>query len=184
MKVVFRPLTVFVILICTMGLSWPQQTLQEGSEAPAFTLTGSDGETYSLDTLRQQAPVFVTFWKESCPSNVAAVPLFSAIASAYDGKAVLLGVVSGPQERLERWLDRYGSSFTILPDPDKILIGAYGLVRSIVTFQIATDGTIAKIYPGYGREALAALNADLAAAAGTDPAEIDLSSAPDRTAYG
>jgi len=175
---------ILVLPMFLLGLAWPQGTLQEGSTAPSFSLTGSDGEAYALDSLREEAPVFVTFWKESCPSNVNAVPLFESVYGSYAGEVTMLGVVSGPQERLGRWLERYEGSFTVLPDPEKELIGAYGLRRSIVTFQIGTDGTIAKVYPGYGREALTALNTDLAAAAGMDPAEIDLSSAPDRTAYG
>jgi peroxiredoxin len=184
MKAILRNLTILLVPGLLLGLAWPQQTVQEGSDAPVFELTGSDGETYALDTLREDAPVFVTFWKESCPSNVNAVPLFESITGSYSDKVTMLGVVSGPQERLGRWLERYSGSFTVLPDPDKALIGAYGLRRSIVTFQIGTDGKIAKIYPGYGREALTALNNDLAAVAGVAPAEVDLSSAPDRTAYG
>jgi hypothetical protein len=81
-------------------------------------------------------------------------------------------------------VDQFSLNYALLPDPAKNTIGAYKMAYSIGTVQINPDGKIAKVFEGYGSEAMQQLNEALAAAAGTKPAEVDLSKAPGRLTWG
>ena len=129
----------------TAGVA-PQGTpyLPAGEEAPLFEAKGSDGNTHSLKAMTAKSPVFMVFWKERCPHNRRAAPIFNALKSAYGEK----------------------------------------VNYSICTFLIGTDGKIAKVFEGYGAEAMKSLNESMAKVAGTSVAEVDLSGAPSRMTWG
>jgi peroxiredoxin len=110
--------------------------------------------------------------------------MFNSLASAYGEKVQFVGVVSAPEDRISDWAEQFNTSYPLLPDGDKAVINSYDLSTSIVTYQIGTDGKIARIFGGYGYDAMSALNKAMADAAGVDVAEVDLSGAPTRTTYG
>ncbi len=72
----------------------------------------------------------------------------------------------------------------MLGDPDRKLVDAYKLIHSICTFEIGTDGKIAKVFPGYGIESLNALNVAMADVAKTPSFAVDLSKAPKQLTFG
>lgn len=158
--------------------------LAEGSKAPAFSGKTHDGTTVSLAELTKDGPAFVVFWKERCPHNPRAAALFNSIYKAYEGKAKMVGIVTAPQERLKDWVNQFSVAYPLLADADKKIIHDYAVVYSICTFQIGKDGTIEKVFPGYGSEAMSALNAAMAKAAGTEAKNVDLSAAPPRLTWG
>ncbi len=174
-----------VLLVFATGMA-PQQDmfLSEGSDAPAFELEATDGETYALEEVSKKATVFLVFWKGSCPSNTRAAPLIESMKKAYGDKVKLLGIVSASAEGTKSWIDRYGANYPLMADPDLSLTKEYGLVRSICTFQVDTDGKIVKVFPGFGYDALNSLNQAMAEVAGVDVAEVDLSGAPSRATWG
>jgi len=186
MKRTFHPaLAALFLLFFTLGMSSPvQDGFGEGSTAPEFEITADDGNTYTIGSLTENAPAFIVFWKESCPSNRRAAPLFKAIKDAYGEKANLIGVVTAPPERISDWAEQFETNYPLLPNSDKSLIRDYDLSRSITTYQIGTNGKITTIFAGFGYDALSSLNKAMAEAAGVDVAEVDLSSAPTRTTYG
>ncbi|MFC1529860.1 peroxiredoxin family protein [Gemmatimonadota bacterium] len=178
-------LSAALLMIFTLGMSSPvQDGIQEGSAAPEFEITADNGDTYSIKSMTKDAPAFIVFWKESCPHNRRAAGFFNSLGSAYGEKANLVGVVSAPDDRISDWAEEFSTSYPLLPDGAKSVIDAYDVSQSIVTYQIGTDGKIAKIFGGYGFDAMSALNQAMAEAAGVDAAEVDLSSAPTRTTYG
>jgi len=158
--------------------------LPVGSEAPAFEIVAADGQTYSLKSLTEKAPVFLVFWKERCPHNRRATPLFNAMKEAYGDKVTLLGIVKASLEGAKSWVDQFSVRYPLLPDADGSLVEGYQLTYSITSFEIGTDGKIAKVFEGYGYDAMSSLNRALAAAVGADAAEIDLSGAPPRQTWG
>ena len=174
-----------LLLIFTLGLSSPvQDSVQEGSPAPEFEITADDGTTYTVKSLTEHAPAFIVFWKERCPHNARSADFFNSLGSAYGEKVKLVGVVSAPADRIQNWAEQFNTTYPLLPDGDRSVINSYGLAYSIFTYQIGTDGTITKLFGGYGHDALSALNHAMAEAAGVEAAEIDFSSAPTRTTYG
>ena len=80
-------------------------------------------------------------------------------------------------------VDEFEMSYPLLPDAERELIGAYEVARSACIFQIGTDGKIAKVFEGYGRDEITSLNEAMAEAAGVDVVEIDLAGAPQRQTW-
>lgn len=155
-----------------------------GEKAPAFEGKAADGKDYSLAALAKDKPVFVVFWKERCPHNRNASTLFNNINKAYEGKAQMIGFVNASPENTKAWTERFGVNYPLLPDAEKSVIRSYQLRYSICAFEIGKDGKIAKVFPGYGAEAMNALNAAMAKAAGVDVAKPDLSLAPANLTWG
>jgi peroxiredoxin len=184
-KHLYTAFSAAMLMIFTLGMSsGVSDGIQEGSAAPEFEITGDDGNTYSIKSMTKDAPAFIVFWKESCPHNARAAGLFNSLGTAYGEKVKLVGVVSAPDDRISDWAEKFSTSYPLLPDGEKSVIGAYDVSQSIVTYQIGTDGKIAKIFGGYGYDAMSALNQAMAGAAGVDAAEVDFSGAPTRTTYG
>lgn len=158
--------------------------LPEGSKAPAFAGKTHTGKEVSLQSLTKEGPVFVVFWKERCPHNPRASALFNSLYKAYEGKVNMVGIVATSEEKLGDWAKQFNNAYPLLADSSRKLINDYKLVFSICTFQIGKDGTIEKVFPGYGADSMNALNAAMAAAAGTKPANVDLSAAPTKLTWG
>ena len=142
-KSYYPALAAVFFLFFTLGMTSPvQDGFGEGSIAPEFEITADDGNTYTIASLTEDAPTFIVFWKESCPSNQRAAPLFKAIKDAYGEKANLVGVVTAPPERISDWAEQFQTNYPLLPNGDKSLIKDYDISRSITTYQIGTDGKI------------------------------------------
>ena len=63
--------------------------LERGDEAPAFSLPGTDGETYSLDSFADQEALLVVFTCNHCPYAKAKFDLLNELAAEYDDAAVV-----------------------------------------------------------------------------------------------
>jgi peroxiredoxin len=167
------------VLVAQDGLHLPV-----GADAPGFSGTATDGKEYSLKSLTAEKPAFVVFWKNPCPHNPRAAALLNAINKAYDGKAQLIGIVNSPEDGTKKFVEQFSLNFPHLSDPDKATIKAYALRFSITIMEIGKDGKIAKVFPGYGKDAMTALNEAMAKAAGMSVADVDLSAAPGRATWG
>lgn len=155
--------------------------LEVGKVAPSFAGTASDGKEYSLKSLTAEGPAFVVFWKQRCPHNKRASELFNTLHKAHGVK--LVGFVNASAEGAKAWVDQFALGYPLLADPEKQTIKAYALKYSICTFQVGKDGKIEKVFPGYGKESMVALNAAMATVSGKK-VEVDLSSAPGHLAWG
>lgn len=158
--------------------------LPAGSEAPHFSGTTGGGTQVSLEAMLEEGPVFLVFWKESCPHNRRAMPSFNALKEGYGDDVQLLGIVRAGPEGVRAWAERFDAAFPLLPDPEEKVILDYRTAFSIATFQIGQDGKIAKVFEGYGQDELKALNQAMAGAAGTAPIELDMSRIPSRQTWG
>jgi peroxiredoxin len=175
-----------VILVgLTAGMA-PQDKpyLPAGEEAPLFNGEADDGEEYSMQAMLKEGPVFVLFWKESCPHNRRAAPTFNALNDAYGDKVNFVGFVKTSLEGARGWAEQFGTNYPLLADSDGEAIKDYKVTYSICTFEIGTDGKIANVYEGYGAESMKSLNAAMAKAAGSDVADVDLSGSPARMTWG
>jgi cytochrome c biogenesis protein CcmG/thiol:disulfide interchange protein DsbE len=110
--------------------------------APAFTLSGLDGETVSLAALRGR-PVVVNFWGSWCLQCRDELPLLAEAARRHP-KVAFVGVVFRDKpEDARRTAGKAGAAFPILLDPQETAARAYGVQSAPVTFFITPDGTIA-----------------------------------------
>jgi peroxiredoxin len=65
------------------------QALELGEEAPAFSLPGTDGETYTLESFADYDALLLVFTCNHCPYAEAKEPALNAIAADYDEVAVV-----------------------------------------------------------------------------------------------
>jgi len=63
--------------------------LEPGDSAPSFSLPGTDGETYTLDSFADHDALLLVFTCNHCPYAEAKEPALNAIADAYDDVAVV-----------------------------------------------------------------------------------------------
>ncbi|MGV3616189.1 MAG: TlpA family protein disulfide reductase [Fimbriimonas sp.] len=162
----------------------PVEMAQKRSKAPAFKTTTSTGRTVTLAELRKKGPVFLYFIKEHCGANPEAVPLFNAIARAHAGKANLYLVIDTDKASYATWKKSFGTTTPALFDPQKKIIGDYGIDASQCAMMINPDGTVAKFFPGFGLDSLKSLNASLAGASKRPVPAVDLSKAPKDPRFG
>ena len=65
------------------------QELELGDSAPSFSLPGTDGETYTLDSFADHDALLLVFTCNHCPYAEAKEPALNAIAADYDEVAVV-----------------------------------------------------------------------------------------------
>lgn len=131
-----------------------------GRPAPAFSLPGSDGKTYSNRTLKGQTVVLYFYPKDDTPGCTKEACGFrdrqAEIAAA---GAVVLGVSRDPASRHEAFRAKHRLPFPLLSNPDLTVHKVYGawgkkmmygkpvegVIRSTVI--IGPDGRVRKHWP-------------------------------------
>jgi thioredoxin-dependent peroxiredoxin len=129
--------------------------LAPGDEAPDFTLNDADGNAVTLSSLRGQR-VIVYFYpaamtpgctKQACDFRDSRADLAAA-------GSTVLGISPDKPEKLARFREKEGLNFTLLSDPDRKALEAYGaygekklygktivgVIRS--TFVVGPDGRL------------------------------------------
>ncbi|NHX36024.1 MULTISPECIES: thioredoxin family protein [Halolamina] len=66
-----------------------ESELDRGDEAPSFSLPGTDGETYSLDSFGDSDALLLVFTCNHCPYARAKFDLLNDLAAEYDDAAVV-----------------------------------------------------------------------------------------------
>jgi peroxiredoxin Q/BCP len=132
-----------------------------GGKAPSFALTDQAGREVTSESLRGAPYVLYFYPKDDTPGCTKEACDFRDRASAFGRKKVrVIGVSPDSTASHERFAKKYGLSFTLLSDPDKKLISAYGVwvkkqnygreylgvLRS--TFLVDAGGVVRKAYRG------------------------------------
>ncbi|MCU7550488.1 TlpA family protein disulfide reductase [Chitinophagaceae bacterium LB-8] len=117
----------WIVLTCLPNLVYAQQEQPMiGQIAPAFTLTGLDGKTYSLEQLKGKYVVihFATTW---CPFCNAEAPYLEQLHQAYRDKGVQVLIIDIKEDRdlIEKWLQRFNFSFPVLLDENGAISTKY-----------------------------------------------------------
>ncbi len=88
-----------------------------GNMAPGFSLKSLDGKEYSLDTQMQRGPVFVAFFKISCPVCQFTFPFLERLYKRYGGEGMtFLGVSQDDARATKKFRQEYGLTFPVLID--------------------------------------------------------------------
>jgi cytochrome c biogenesis protein CcmG/thiol:disulfide interchange protein DsbE len=135
-----------------------------GRPAAAFALQSYDGKPLSLEGLRGQV-VLLNFWASWCfPACYEEAPVLQSAWQAYrDRGLVVLGVdIQDTEAAAGRFIQQFGITFPIAPDPKgKVSIdyGVYGVPETFVIDRrgIIRDKKVGALTEAYVREKVEAL---------------------------
>ncbi len=131
--------------------------LMEGTKAPDFTLPDENGEMHSLKDYLGRKVILYFYPRDNTQGCTKQACGFRDLYPQFQEKnAVVLGISKDSQASHKKFSEKYGFPFTILSDPDKIVIQAYdawkekklygkvsmGVVRT--TYLIDENGIIVK----------------------------------------
>lgn len=117
--------------------------LQPGDPAPDFTLPTDDGKTVTLSDLRGRRVIVYFYPAAMTPGCTKQACDFSDSidrlqAEGYD----VLGISPDQPEKLATFRERDGLSITLLSDPDKQALGAYGAFGEKKLYGKVVEGVI------------------------------------------
>jgi peroxiredoxin Q/BCP len=134
--------------------------IEEGAQAPDFTLPDQDGEPVALSDLRGRTVVLYFYPKADTPGCTTQACGIRDHQADYDAAgAVVLGVSPDPVADVKTFHGGQGLSFTLLADEDHAVCEAYGVwgEKSMygrtymgaqrATFIIDAAGTVARVFP-------------------------------------
>jgi peroxiredoxin Q/BCP len=136
------------------------EMIEEGAQAPDFTLPDQDGEDVTLSELRGR-PVVLYFYPKAdtpgCTTQACGIRDHSADYAATG--ATVVGVSPDPVKAVKKFHGGQSLDFTLLADEDHAVCELYGvwgeksmygktyMGASRSTFIIDPDGTVAKVFP-------------------------------------
>ncbi|WP_285577121.1 peroxiredoxin [Geothrix limicola] len=127
--------------------------IKEGMKAPAFEAQDQNGITVRLADYQGKANVVLYFYpKDDTPGCTAqACSLRDGFAAIKAAGAVILGVSADTTQSHRAFAEKFHLPFSILADPDKRIIEAYGVKMPLVgfakrvTFLIDRQGLVRKV---------------------------------------
>jgi peroxiredoxin len=146
-----------------VGSSEKMTTIIAGQTAPDFSLKSNDGTEYSLPKLLEGGPVFISFFKISCPVCQFTFPFLERLYKRYGGKDVtFLGISQDNARATKEFADEYGITFPIVLDAEAYpASNAYGLTNVPTSFLIDTDGSVKIASMGFNKKDLEAVAVEL-----------------------
>jgi thioredoxin-dependent peroxiredoxin len=135
------------------------QKLAPGDVAPDFSLPDADGETVTLSALRGQRVIVYFYPAAMTPGCTKEACDFRDNLGALAGAGLtVLGISPDSPGKLAKFRDKEALNFSLLADPDRAVLRAYGaygektmygkktvgVIRS--TFVIDADGRVERAY--------------------------------------
>ena len=138
-------------------------TIVAGQTAPDFSLKSIDGREYSLQKLLARGPVFVSFFKVSCPVCQFTFPFLERLYQRYGGKDVtFLGISQDNARATKEFADEYGVTFPMVLDSEGYpASNAYGLTNVPTSLLIEADGSVKIASLGFNKKDLEDVAAEL-----------------------
>jgi thioredoxin-dependent peroxiredoxin len=137
--------------------------IEQGAQAPDFTLPDQDGEPVTLSDLRGQTVVLYFYPKADTPGCTTQACGIRDHQADYDAAGVrVLGVSPDPVTAIKKFHGGQGLGFTLLADEDHAVCERYGVwaeksmygredarpPRALrATFIIDAEGTVARVFP-------------------------------------
>ncbi|MCK5825750.1 MAG: peroxiredoxin [Desulfuromusa sp.] len=134
--------------------------INQGQAAPDFTLTGSDNREHTLQDYAGKKLIIYFYPKDNTSGCTKESCAFGEMFSELQALDInLLGVSKDSLASHDKFISKFNLPFTLLSDPDKIMLQDYGAwgekknygkvtmgcIRSTVL--IDTDGTVLKHWP-------------------------------------
>jgi peroxiredoxin Q/BCP len=117
--------------------------LASGDKAPAFSLTADDGRTVRLSELAGRPVVLYFYPKDDTPGCTKEACGFRDLGKKIaQHDAVVLGVSPDGGDSHQKFAHKYKLPFTLLSDPDKKVMKAYGAYGPKMMYGKKTTGVI------------------------------------------
>jgi peroxiredoxin Q/BCP len=121
--------------------------LAVGTDAPAFTVKDTNGNTVSLSDFAGKTVVLYFYPKDDTPGCTKQACSFRDAQSDYQNKdVVILGVSADDEASHQAFTQKYNLNFPLLADTNQSLIKAYevdgGGYAKRVTYVISPEGKI------------------------------------------
>ncbi len=124
--------------------------LQVGTDAPAFTVKDTNGDTVSLSDFAGKTVVLYFYPKDDTPGCTKQAQSFRDNYTEYQNKEmVVLGVSMDDEASHKKFTEKYGLPFQLLADTDGTITKAYDVEGSgyakRVTYIIDGNGKISHV---------------------------------------
>ena len=119
-----------------------------GDRAPDFTLTGTNGRTYSLSDFAGKPLVIVFYPGDDTPVCTKQLNAYNdGLEQFHELDAQVIGISAQSVESHDAFSGKHGFDFPLLADPDKAVASAYGTLGPIgfprrSVFIVDPDGII------------------------------------------
>lgn len=148
-----------------MASARENETLTAGDRAPDFRLTDlAGGSEKTLGDLLKAGPVFLAFFKVSCPTCQYTLPFLERIHRGAEGATQLFAVSQDDAESTREFHQEFGITMPTLLDGARFgypASNAYGLSHVPSMFLIERDGAISWSLVGFNRKEFEALGEKL-----------------------
>jgi thioredoxin-dependent peroxiredoxin len=119
------------------------ERLSAGDPAPDFTLETDGGEKLSLQSLRGRKVVLYAYPAAMTPGCTTQACDFSDSIDALHARGIeVLGISPDKPEKLAKFRERDGLTITLLSDPDKQVLNAYGAYGEKQLYGKTVEGVI------------------------------------------
>jgi peroxiredoxin Q/BCP len=126
---------------------------QAGETAPDIDAATADGGRFRLADELGRWVVLYFYPKAGTPGCTRESVDFEDHKAELEGlDAVVVGISGDRAPAQQRFIEKHGFTFPMLPDPDHAVIDAYGVLKDTgasarrVTFLIGPDGRIARVW--------------------------------------
>lgn len=133
--------------------------VDQGQEAPDFTLTRDGGGSVTLSALRGRPVVIFAYSEAGTPTCTLAAQAFSERLAAFRALgAEVFGISPDPVARQEKFREKYALTVPLLADPGHVVIEGWGIwVEKQMfgnrymgvertTWLIGADGRVARVW--------------------------------------
>lgn len=128
------------------------ELIKVGSDAPDFTLSDSEGNSFTLSSIIGEAPIVLYFYpKAGTPGcTTEACGIRDEYSKFIDSGIKVYGISVDDKESIREFIKENNLNFPLLSDVDKLVSQKYGVLNSFglssrVSFIIDKNGKIANI---------------------------------------
>ena len=121
--------------------------LEIGSKAPEFTLPDQDGKSVSLRDLLGRKVILYFYPRDNTPGCTRQAQAFAALNAEFLAKnAVVVGISKDSVASHRKFADKYELPFTLLSDPERQAIEAYGVWQEKKNYGKVSMGVVRSTY--------------------------------------
>lgn len=118
-----------------------------GTPAPDFTLADQDGTVHTLQEYRGRKVVLYFYPKDNTAGCSKQASGFNELLGQFEDKnAVVIGISKDSTASHRKFADKYGLKFTLLADPERQAIQAYGVWQEKKNYGKVSMGVVRTTY--------------------------------------